>query len=214
MKDFEKQFLKNIFAEHNMTNLDYHNHPERLIAVVHEVVASQEKNKTPSKRTIIKKSIAKNESLMKVEFISQNKVITELFRKDLAMQSSSAHEAKSSTDNQLRQKDKIVSIFSRIISHKGGLSGQIQEISNSRTVDNITDLEQKNDRIRYNQTSLKIAPLSEILDSEDGKIDNRIFSSTEKATISAATKTRNMFSATTKDHSQGVQLKARFADQT
>lgn len=213
MIDYEKQLLKNVFAENNLVNLDFRNHPEKLASIVQESGPRDSRDTHPDTRTIIKRAITQNDQLMKFESIGQNKAISQFLNKQNSSPSESIYENRQSNDPILISRNQSIPEMSRNAGAReaeGLNSGSKPELESS--------LETKSNfkKIKADQgTRLqgKLASISGVTDLRDDASKPRLTSGIEKQSNTTSGQFRNIFSASTNMNSQGTQLKARFADQ-
>lgn len=213
MQNYEKKLLKNIFAEHNMVNLDCLNYPERLVTMIQDAVPKDSQDSSPDKRGIIKKSISANEQLMKFDTIANNKAIQALLNKNQQTPSSSVIDQRQSNDQVTSSKLKTTSTLMRIKSQKDATLNFVDSKGDFKSLFETKTNLKKDDTQQMAKTSgrMKIDPNK--LESNDSPNKEKMASEGRKDSATASLKQRNIFSATTKANSLGTQLKTRFADQ-
>jgi hypothetical protein len=213
MQNYERQLLKNIFAENNLANLDYHNHPENLITLVQNAISKDSEDHPIDKRAIIKKSISKNDSLMKMDFYAQNRVISEYLHQQSVHQSSSAQDPRRSDDQPLSPKNRKVQTLSRIKSMKEGLPRFEENRSDIKSVADSRGILKKDEVKQVARLSEKLAPISTVSEAKEEKQGARMTSGLEKAPSSPSSKHRNLQSATTDLNSHTTYPKPRLGAQ-
>lgn len=193
MQDYDRKYLKNLFAEHNVTNMDYLNSPELLAASLADI------NLKGNSTDIIKQAVTNNSKLMSVPYIANNKAIKGLNPESSSDdQSSSTHNVKQTT---LSAFDSRIKLSAQV---NQGLPKYHQNRNSSSKLE---ELKGKHDL----QVAANPRTLSKVIEENVGK--DRLMSDTNLArpTTGHAGKHRNIFSATTNANSQGTKLRSRLA---
>lgn len=189
MQNYEKKYLKNIFAEHNMANVDYYGNPEELISSLGGTGLRS------NKAAAIKHAIMKDSRLMACDYISQSVANRPQYNHSRSSESVPGSPFKGKMDLESTHKREIIE---EVLSNQISSSNLNLE---KRTLEDLKKIDSK--------SSMKVGTLSKVLEHNEQKEAENRTAEGERPMSSQVTKYRNIFSATTNANSQGLKLKTR-----
>lgn len=193
MQDYDRKYLKNLFAEHNMANLDYLNNPELLAASLGDVDIKG------SSANIIKHAINLNSKLMAVQYVANNKAF-----KAVTIDSMSDDKS-SSTAN---AKPVTMAAFDARIRLTSNDKLSMSNIQANKMID--SDMHGYRDKFGT-KIMANVKTLSKVIEENEGKQRQQSDTNLARPMTGNHAKYRNIFSATTNANSQGTKLKSKLA---
>lgn len=193
MQDYDRKYLKNLFAEHNMVNLDYLNNPELLAASLGDVDIKG------SSTNIIKQAINLNSKLMAVQYVANNKAFK-------AVNIDSMSDDKSSST--ANAKPVTMAAFDARIR----LTSQDKYSMSNMQANKIADSDMHGHRdTSGTKTMANVKTLSRVIEENEGKNGLQSGTNLARPMTGNHAKYRNIFSATTNANSQGTKLRSKLA---
>lgn len=193
MQDYDRKYLKNLFAEHNMANLDYLNNPALLAASLGDPHVRQTHTDT------IKHAINNNTRLMSMPYVANNR--------------SFKHAVIDSTSDDKSSSVRHVAVDGMNV-YDGRIKIEVDDRMNVANMqsDKVTEKVVNRDRgVGGIKTVADVRTLSKVI--EDNEVRQGLMSDTSLARPMTGSnlKYRNIFSATTNANSHGIKLKSKLA---